>query len=121
MDRLAQTHSPRDAILQAFAAAAQRESDHPPGCLLVNTALELSPHDPEVAAMVQSSLDQVKLFFCAMLRAARRAGTIPADVSVEEKGAALLSLFLGLRVMARAGMNDEGTQAVLDQAEAMLG
>ena len=41
LDEIARTHAPREAIIEAFRRAAAPADDVPPGCLLVNTALEL--------------------------------------------------------------------------------
>ena len=120
LDRLAARYPPRQAILKAFDSAARPLEAMPPGCLLVNTALELSPHDPEVATFVRSSLDRVRDFFERMLEAARKDGSVPDHVSAAKTASALLGLFLGLRVMSRAAIGEAGTAAVVAQAEQML-
>ena len=120
-DRLIADHPPREAIMKAFAEAACRSGETPPGCLVVNTALELSPHDPEIAALVRASLNKVQAFFEDMLEAAQASGTASSRLSVPQTASALLSLFLGLRVMSRAATDADGADAVLAQVEQMLG
>ncbi len=121
LDRLAARHGPRQAILATFAAAAGPPGDAPPGCLMVNTALELSPHDPEIGAVVRESLDAVRAFFEDRTAAAQRAGAVPPGRDPAATAAALLGLFLGLRVLARSGADRAARNAVLAEAERMLG
>ncbi|WP_158275471.1 TetR/AcrR family transcriptional regulator [Maritimibacter sp. 55A14] len=113
--RLARENPPREAILAAFAAAARSPDDTPPGCLLVNTALEVSPHDAEVRAVVNEALAGVEGFFADRLEALETGTGTRATVQ------ALLGLFLGLRVLTRAGAPQSTREAVSAQVAEMLG
>ncbi|MGF6861175.1 TetR/AcrR family transcriptional repressor of nem operon [Rhodobacteraceae bacterium MBR-64] len=113
-------HPPRAAILAAFAAAAESPAATPPGCLLVNTATELGPHDPEIAAFVTQSLAQVEAFFADRLRAGQAGGTIPVTVPVAATATALIGLFLGLRVLTRVGADRAARDAIVARAGALL-
>ncbi len=120
--RVSETHPPRDAIIEAFVSAARVPDDagRPCGCLLVNSALELSPHDPEVNTLVQQSLRAVERFFLMHIEAARQAGEIAAEVDARATAQALLGLFLGLRVLARSDANPDTIESIVDQARTML-
>jgi len=65
LERVAQENTPKDAILAAFDAAVRQcgSKKTPGGCLLVNTVLELSPHDVDVRDFVDTSLREVEDFF----------------------------------------------------------
>lgn len=115
LSRLAAAHAPHDAILAAFEAAAADRKDAPAGCLLVNTALEAAPHDAEIRRLVNAAFAGVETFFRDRLRAA------DPDQDADAAAKALLGLFLGLRVMTRAGADPAARNAVVDQARAMLG
>jgi TetR/AcrR family transcriptional repressor of nem operon len=119
---LAERAPPRQAILGAFegAIAAVLDGGSRDGCLLVNTALELSPHDPEVAAIVAEALAGMERFFRAMIEAGQAAGDIPARIAPGETASALLSLFIGLRVLSRSRPEAPLLRAIADQAAAML-
>ena len=58
LDGIAREHAPKDAILAAFDKAAGQcgTGKTPGGCLLVNTVLELSPHDGDVRDFIDASL-----------------------------------------------------------------
>lgn len=122
LNGLAARHRPKAAILAVFHGAAgnRGEGDIPAGCLLVNTALELSPHDPVVRAFVKASLAEVEDFFCQQIEAGREAGEIPDGWEARHCAQALLGLLLGLRVLTRGDIDPEACEAVVKQAESML-
>ena len=120
LDRLARDLPPRDAIAAAFDAAASGRRDAPDGCLLVNTALELAPHDPEMQALVTAAFDGVQSFFRDRIRAAQRDGTVSAGADAEATAQTLLGPFLGLRVLQRAGAPAAARDALARQAMQML-
>ena len=115
-------HAPKDAIIAVFeaAAAATRNDEKPPGCLLVNTAIELSPYDAEISGLIQSSFDEVERFFGDMIESALRDQTISRPISPGATAKALLGLFLGLRVLARSNADHTTKQAIIAQAKEML-
>ena len=115
--------SPRESILAAFdgAIAAVLDQGSRDGCLLVNTALELSPHDAEVAKIVARGLAEMEAFFRARIEAGQRAGEIPAAIDALETARALLGLFIGLRVLSRSRPEAALLRALRRQAEALIG
>lgn len=120
---LAARLGPRAAILAAFEQAIKTvvEEGSRDGCLIVNTALELSAHDAEIAAVVAEALASMESFFRRMIEAGRKAGEIPQTVRPGPTAGALLSLFVGLRVLSRSRPEPPLLRAVADQAAAMLG
>ena len=103
-----------DGIAAAFGAKARE------GCLLVNAALELSPQDPEVGHIAGNAFAEMEGLFRAMIEAAQAEGTIPRRVVAKEAAAGLLSLFLGLRVLARARPEPCVLHAIKKQAEVLI-
>lgn len=114
---LAATHGPRDAILAVFESASRAAN----GCLLVNTSLELSPHDPEIRGLIARSFGEVEAFFRDRITEAQAEGTIGAGIDPEATAKALLGLFLGLRVMTRADLDPTTLKTITSQARMMLG
>ena len=114
--------SPKAAILGAFdqVIAAALEEGARDGCLLVNTALELSPHDPAVAEIVRHGLSEVEAFFRARIDAGRAAGEISQAIDATEAARALLGLFIGLRVLTRSRPDGAVLRALARQAEARV-
>jgi TetR/AcrR family transcriptional repressor of nem operon len=94
---------PRDAIVAFFNEIVDRSlSDKErKGCLLVNAALQVAPHDPEFQETVAGVLVQVEGFFKRCIAAGQASGQISDDQSVDDLAGILLSTLLGIRVLAR--------------------
>lgn len=71
------------------------------GCLVINTAVELGPHDPEIASIVDGYLGEVEAFFRRSFEAAQEAGEADQTISPADAARAFSALMFGLRVLAR--------------------
>ena len=122
LERLRQQHPGKAAIVKAFdeVIASALKTGSRDGCLLVNTALELSPHDEAIADIVSAGLHQVETFFRDMIKAGQALGEIRVSVDAEQTAQALLSLFIGLRVLTRSRPEKTLFKSIARQAEAML-
>jgi len=94
---------PLQAISAFFAEIIQRSLDDKlrRGCMLVNSALEVAPHDPEFRQIVTGVLGHIEAFFRRCVRAGQQDGTITASQSATDLGRMLLGVHVGLRVIAR--------------------
>ncbi|CAB3749229.1 TetR family transcriptional regulator [Burkholderia sp. MSh2] len=101
--RLEATLPPREIIKGFFREIIDRSVDDEDrkGCLLVNSALEVAPHDPEFRTMIAGVLDRVQAFFRNQIAAGQLSGDIPADRSADDLANLLLGVHLGIRVLAR--------------------
>lgn len=73
------------------------------GCLLANTAIELAPHDAEVAARISRYVRRTEEAFTGALVRAQGDGEILAEGDPKVLARFLVSNLHGLRVLARAG------------------
>jgi len=73
------------------------------GCLIVNIAAEVAPHEPEIAAEVQRINNEHAAVFAAAIRNGQKAGDIPPDVDADGAGRMLVALARGLALMVRTG------------------
>lgn len=103
--RMEVSHRPKDAIVAFIAEIIARSVADPDrkGCLLVNSALDVAPHDAEIGKVVAGYLDEIRLFFQRNLEAARQAGQVSRRLDPEEVSGHLLGIVLGIRVLARTG------------------
>jgi TetR/AcrR family transcriptional regulator, transcriptional repressor for nem operon len=85
-----------DEIIERSLSDKQRK-----GCLLVNSALEVAPHDVEFQKVVGRSLTLIETFFRRCIAAGQEEGTISAARPATELAKVLLSVLLGIRVLAR--------------------
>jgi TetR/AcrR family transcriptional repressor of nem operon len=72
------------------------------GCLMVNTACEVSPHIRSVARIVSSFLDDLQTLLRRACNNARLRGEVRADVDVDQVGDYLVGSVLGLWTLARS-------------------
>lgn len=91
------------------------------GCFLINSALEVAPHDKMMAKVVATHLDAVHGFLRRQLQAAHASGEI--DLAADASGSAdhLLSVLLGLRVLARSRPERELLERTVGSALVAIG
>lgn len=94
---------PREAISAFFDEIIERSLSDTKrkGCMLVNSALEVAPHDPEFQRVVGEVLLQVEGFFRRCVQAGQNDGTISRRQPADDMARTLLSTLLGIRVLAR--------------------
>lgn len=76
--------------------------DERKGCMIVNSALELAPHDAEFQAALAAVLRDMEAFFRRCVAAGQREGTVNAALPAADLARMLLGLLMGLRVLARS-------------------
>lgn len=86
------------------------------GCLLVNTALDLPHHDEDTENTVKKSFAEVVSFFKDQIELGQKQGVIPSSVDSGVTSKALLTLLVGLRVLARGVFDRESFEAIRSQA-----
>lgn len=120
--RLEETGRPKEAIRTFFAELIDRSLADPQrrGCLFVNSALDVAPHDAELGNVVANYLDEVRAFFQRCVAAAQTAGEIPAHLDAVATSRHLLGVLIGLRVLARTHADRETLEAVARPAMGLL-
>ncbi|ALP67892.1 MULTISPECIES: TetR/AcrR family transcriptional regulator [Paraburkholderia] len=114
---------PRDAIVAFFDEIVDRSisDEDRKGCLLINSALEVAPHDPEFQETIAGVLVEVEDFFRRCVSAGQRSGHISDDQSADDLARILLSTLLGIRVLARARPERALLTGLLRPVHALLG
>jgi TetR/AcrR family transcriptional regulator, transcriptional repressor for nem operon len=113
---------PRDAI-GAFFAEVIRQSLNDvqrKGCMVVNSALEVAPHDPECRRVVAAVFVQVEAFFRRCVAAGQVGGTVTTSQSADDLARLLLGVLLGIRVLARTRPKRELLEGLVRPALALL-
>ena len=72
------------------------------GCLLTNTAIELSPRNARIRKKLKAIFEQVETAFRRLVERGQAAGEIAADKDAQALAHFLLTTVQGLRVIARA-------------------
>lgn len=119
---LERDYGPKDAILAAFRQVVDscEAGRNRKGCLLVNTALEMSPHDPGIGRIVQAKLEAVESFFRNRIEAGQKDGTLRPEIPAAETARVLFALFVGLRVITRSRPDRDLMASIVTQAAALL-
>ena len=118
----ARGRTPRETIgvlFDSLVSEALGDTDRC-GCLLVNTALELAPHDEEIAEIVADGLRGIETFFRDTIERGRETGDIPERIDAVEVSRALLGLMIGMRVLARSRPDESLLESIAAQAKALL-
>lgn len=120
---LGEAGSAKAAITGAFedVVAATLKTGSRDGCLLVNTALELSAHDEEISAIVRRGLAGMESFFRRMIKKGQASGELSRQLDPVDTARSLLGLFIGLRVLSRSRPEAPLLRSITRQAEALLG
>jgi len=111
-------HSAKRAIREIFMAiVSESTADKKRGCFGVNSALELAPHDTDVARLIVIRQRSVEEAFFRALERAREQGEISPKKDTRALARFLLAALQGLRVSAKA---DPHSPALVDIAEVAL-
>lgn len=106
---LQESPSPLAGIEEVFRRTVENLVGYEPrrGCLLANSAVELAPHDPEVATRISGYVRRTEKAFEDALERARVRKEIPKKSDPRALARFLVTNLHGLRVMARAGADRE--------------
>jgi len=120
--RLEAKGQPKEAILAFLAEIIDRSVTDPDrkGCLLVNSALDVAPHDAEIGKAVGDYLGEIRAFFRRNIAAAHTVGQVPKRIDAESVSAHLLGVVLGIRVLARTGAKRKLLEGVAQPALDLL-
>ncbi|MFI5021556.1 MAG: TetR/AcrR family transcriptional regulator [Alphaproteobacteria bacterium] len=113
---------PKEAIRRFFAEIVDHSINdrERKGCFLVNSALEVAPHQSELGAVIAEQFGEIEAFFKRCILAAQADGTAPRGVDAKDTARLLLGLLLGIRVLARSAPNRPLLEGVVRPALALL-
>ncbi len=104
-----------DALIEEALADNLRK-----GCFVVNTALEVAPHDQDFRAVVIGAFDEVERCVRDCVTAGQRDGSILTVQPAADVARLALSIVLGIRVLARANPDRELLTGVVRPFFALL-
>jgi TetR/AcrR family transcriptional repressor of nem operon len=120
--RLERTLPPKEAVNVFIGEIVERSLNDPErrGCMLVNAAAEIAPHDAEFGREISSRLDELQGFFRRMIVKARTDGSVPSERDPIEIARLMLGVVLGIRVLARAKPDRALLKGIARSALALL-
>jgi TetR/AcrR family transcriptional repressor of nem operon len=120
--RRCETLPAREAIGAFFQDIVDRslaDPDHK-GCLLVNSALEIAPHDSEFGETIATVFRHIEKFFLKCIKGGQADGTITRSVPPQNLAQHLLAVLMGVRVLARVRPERALLEGVIEPALALL-
>jgi TetR/AcrR family transcriptional repressor of nem operon len=101
--RIEPSHPPREAIVSFLQEIIKRSvtDKRRRGCMLVNSAIESAPHDPQFLKITATFLNEVEAFFLRCVSKGQNDGSISRVYSAADLSKSLLGILLGIRVLAR--------------------
>jgi TetR/AcrR family transcriptional repressor of nem operon len=108
-----------EAFFQEIVSRSLTDRDRK-GCMLVNAALDVAPHDPEFRRMVAEVLFRIEAFFLRRIEAGQAEGTINRTLPASTFAQNLLGVLMGIRVLARVRPERMLLQGVVAPALALL-
>jgi TetR/AcrR family transcriptional repressor of nem operon len=120
--RLESTLPPKEAVRTFITEIVERSLEDPDrrGCLLVNSALEIAPHDAEIGSDIAERFGEIEGFFRRTIAAAQTDGAIPPERSADDLARLMLGVVLGVRVLARSKPDRALLEGVARPALALL-
>ena len=120
--RRCETLPPRQAISAFFDEILRRslsDREHK-GCMLVNSALEVAPHDPEFQKIIAVVLARIERFFLHCINTGQTDGTVTQSLPAETLARHLLGVLMGVRVLARVRPERALLEGVIAPALALV-
>jgi TetR/AcrR family transcriptional repressor of nem operon len=120
--RLEASLRPKDTIHQFFDEIIDHSINDRKrkGCFLVNSAIEVAPHNSDLGVVIADQFADIEAFFIRMIRAAKADGTAPVGIDAKDTARLLLGVLLGLRVLARTTPSRALLEGVTRPALALL-
>jgi TetR/AcrR family transcriptional regulator, transcriptional repressor for nem operon len=108
-----------EAFFQEIVRRSLTDRDRK-GCMLVNAALDVAPHDPEFRRMVAEVLFRIEAFFLRRIEAGQAEGSINRTLPASTFAQNLLGVLMGIRVLARVRPERMLLEGVVAPALALL-
>jgi TetR/AcrR family transcriptional repressor of nem operon len=89
-----------EAFFDEILTRSLKDRDHK-GCMLVNAALDVAPHDAEFRKVVAEVLFRLEAFFLRCVERGQSGGTITRSLPAATLAQNLLGVLMGIRVLAR--------------------
>jgi TetR/AcrR family transcriptional repressor of nem operon len=122
MNRLLKQRSAREAIETFFRVIVSdaRDPSRGSGCMSINQAVELAPHDPDVRRRVEEDFQRIEDAFTAAIERGQAEGAVARHRAPRDLARLLVLAFPGLQVMVRAGTDPARIEGSLSQLLSLL-
>jgi TetR/AcrR family transcriptional regulator, transcriptional repressor for nem operon len=113
-------HSAKLAIRKLFEMVVFSDEETPPGCFIVNSAVELTLHDQEVADRISKSFSKTESFIYELLLQGQMNGELSDQLDLDKLAQSIHNSFIGIRVLAKTTNDKEKLQNIIDSTLEVL-
>jgi TetR/AcrR family transcriptional regulator, transcriptional repressor for nem operon len=120
--RLEQSLPPKEALRCFFGEiiAHSVNDRHRKGCFLVNSALEVAPHQADCRAVIRAQFHDIEAFFKRCILDGQAQKTVSPEIDATDTARLLLGTLLGIRVLARTTPERDVLEGIARPALALL-
>lgn len=107
-----QSKTAKEALQFIFEYMGNGEEETPPGCMFVNSAVELACRDEDVDARSVEAFDKIEQLLAEIVSWGQENGEFTNQYNAQELAEYLHNALTGLRVMARTSVPKEKLQRI---------
>jgi AcrR family transcriptional regulator len=96
-----------ERLLEASAIELTNTADHPPGCMVVASAINGSHESAHLQAALKRCREEAEVRVCARIKRGVRNGELPAGTSATSLGKFYMTVMQGMTIQARDGATRE--------------
>ena len=109
-----------ESIRKIFALAVYSDNTNPKGCLMVNTAVELSLLDNEVSQRIKSAFKQNENLIADLLIRGQARGEVASSFDINELARYILNALIGVRVLVKTTSDPQEFESTIDLTLSIL-
>ena len=109
-----------ESIRKIFELAVYSDNTNPKGCLMVNTAVELSLLDNEVSQRIKSAFKQTENLIADLLIRGQARGEVARSFDINELSRYIHNALIGVRVLVKMTADPKEFDSTIDMTLSIL-
>ena len=109
-----------ESIRKIFELAVYSDSTYPKGCLMVNTAVELSLLDDEVSQRIKTAFKQTENLIADLLIRGQARGEVASSFDINELARYIHNALIGIRVLVKMTADPKEFDSTIDMTLSIL-
>ena len=109
-----------ESIRKIFELAIYSDNAYPKGCLMVNTAVELSLLDDEVSQRIKAAFKQTENLIADLLIRGQARGEVASSFDINELARYIHNALIGIRVLVKMTADPKEFDSTIDMTLSIL-
>ena len=109
-----------ESIRKIFELAVYSDNTNPKGCLMVNTAVELSLLDDEVSQRIKTAFKQTENLIADLLIRGQARGEVASSFDINELARYIHNALIGIRVLVKMTADPKEFDSTIDMTLSIL-